>query len=113
MQEEKYGSRDMSYSAWHRRMSTKRFVGMKNAELLAMIDVDACMYIEYDEFGRDPVGLFEIAIDVGQSHKTATVMTNLARKANIPCAVVLYKLSRHDNPAYMKSRLKIKLLLGL
>jgi hypothetical protein len=92
-QEEKYGTRDRSYSAWHRRNSTKRFVGMEDAQLLAMIDLDASLYVEYDDGTKEPLALIETARDVGQAHKTATVTLNLARRADLPCFCVLYTLS--------------------
>jgi hypothetical protein len=41
MQEERYNTRDRTYSAWHRRLSTRRFVGLERAQLLAMIDIEA------------------------------------------------------------------------
>lgn len=97
-QEEKYGTRDQSYSAWHRRQSTARFVGLKNAESLGMIDLDGCCYVEYDN-RYEPICLIETAIDVGQSYKTATVTMNLARRAELPAFCVLYNLSVNLNPA--------------
>lgn len=39
MQEEVYAIQDRSYSAWHRRHSTRRFVGIDRAQLLAMVDL--------------------------------------------------------------------------
>lgn len=98
MQEEKYNTRDRSYSAWHRRLSTQRFVGIENAQLLAMIDLDASLYVEYDDGTKQPIALIEAAIDVGQPYKNAMVTMNLAKRANIPCYVVLYKLSNYYNP---------------
>jgi hypothetical protein len=38
MHDERYGTRDRTYSAWHRRLSTRRFVGIDRAQLLAMLD---------------------------------------------------------------------------
>jgi hypothetical protein len=99
MQEERYGTRCNAYSAWHRRMSTKRFVGIEKAQLLAMIDLDAALYVEYDDRTKQPLALIETARDVGQPFKTATVTKNLAVRANIPCFVVLYTLSDDRNPA--------------
>jgi hypothetical protein len=99
MQEEKYGTRDRSYSAWHRRLSTGRFIGIENAQLLAMIDLDASLYVEYDDGSREPLALIETARDVGQKYKTATVTKNLAILSNLPCFVVLYTLSEQANPA--------------
>lgn len=100
MQEEKYGTRDRAYSAWHRRKSTRRFIGIEHAQLLAMIDLDASLYVEYDDGTKEPIALIETARDVGQPYKTATVTANLAKRAELPCFVVLYALSDEKNPAY-------------
>ena len=98
-QEEKYNKRDRSYSAWHRRKSTARFVGIEIAQLLALIDLDAALYVEYDNKHKMPLALIETARDVDQDYKNATVTTNLARMANIPALIVLYRLSNRQNPA--------------
>lgn len=97
-QEEVYNDRRRDYSAWHRRNSTRRFVGIENAQLLAMIDLDASLYVEYDDGTKEPLALIETARDVGQSYKTATVTLKLAVLADLPCFVVLYKLSANPNP---------------
>lgn len=97
-QEEIFNQRDRSYSAWHRRQSTGRFVGIEKAQLLAMIDLDASLYVEYNDGAKDPLALIETARDVGQTYKTATVTLNLAQRANLPCYVVLYTLSDQPNP---------------
>lgn len=98
-QEEKTGRRDAHYSVWHRVRSIKRFVGVENAQRLAMIDVDASLYVEYDDETKEPVALIETARDVGQAFKTATVLRGLARRADIPAFVVLYKVGESMNPA--------------
>lgn len=101
-QEEIYGTRDRSYSAWHRRESTRRFIGIENAQLLAMIDLDASLYVEYDDGTKDPIALIETAQDVDQPYKTATVTANLSKLCTervLPAYVVLYKLSDEVNPA--------------
>ena len=98
-QEERFGTRDRSYSAWHRRMSTRRFVGIENAQLLSMIDLDASLYVEYDDGTKEPLALIETARDVGQGFKPATVTANLAKRADLPCFVVLYTLAGTPNPA--------------
>ena len=98
-QEEQYDQRDRSYSAWHRRMSTRRYVGIEKAQLLAMIDLDASLYVEYDDGTKEPLALIETARDVGQSYKTATVTMKLAQRADLPCFVVLYMLASTPNPA--------------
>lgn len=99
-QEERFGTRDQSYSAWHRKKSTSRFIGLEKAQLLAMIDLDACPYVEYDDESKDPLALIEVAIDVGQNSKPSTVTRKLAELCNIPALVVLYKLDEDfPNPA--------------
>ena len=99
MHEENYGTRDRTYSAWHRRLSTRRFVGIDRAQLLAMIDLDASLYIEYDDHSKEPVALIETARDVGQDHKPVTVTRRLAVRAGLPCYVLLYKAAEGVNPA--------------
>jgi len=64
-----------------------------------MIDLDASLYVEYDDGTKEPLALIETAQDIGQPYKTATVTRNLAIKADLPCYVVLYKLADWDNPA--------------
>lgn len=98
-QEEKYNQRERSYSAWHRYKSTRRFVGIENAQLLSLIDLDAALYVEYDDETKEPLALIETARDIGQSHKTASVTLRLAQRADLPCYVVLYTLSDAPNPA--------------
>lgn len=100
-QEERYGARNRHYSAWHRRNSTRRFIGIENAQLLAMIDLDASLYVEYDDGTKEPLALIETAQDVGQEWKSATVTCNLARRTRpvVPCYVVLYTLADGPNPA--------------
>lgn len=98
-QEEIYNERRRDYSAWHRRGSTRRFVGIESAQLLAMIDLDASLYVEYDNGTKEPIALIETAQDVGQAYKTATVTAKLAQRARLPCFCVLYTLSAKPNPA--------------
>jgi hypothetical protein len=98
-QEETYGTRGREYSAWHRRFSIARYVGIEAAQRLAMIDLDAALYVEYDDRSREPLALIETARDVGQDHKPATVTRNLARRARVPAFVLLYRLSQDRNPA--------------
>ena len=100
-QEEVYGTRDRTYSAWHRRMSTRRFVGIERAQTLAMIDLDAACYVEYDDATKEPLALIETARDVGQAHKTATVTRNLARRCvpEVRAYILLYRPAEQKNPA--------------
>jgi len=61
--------------------------------------LDASLYVEYDDGSKEPLALIETAKDVGQAHKTATVTYKLAKRAKMPCFVVLYTLSANLNPA--------------
>jgi hypothetical protein len=99
MQEERYGTRDRTYSAWHRRNSTRRFVGMERAQLLAMIDLDGALYCEFDGETSEPLALIETALDKGQDRKAATVTRRLAARARLPAYTVLYAPARYRNPA--------------
>ena len=98
MKEETYGTRDRAYSAWHRRGSTRRYVGIDRAQLLAMIDLDAALYVEYDSGTKEPLALIETALDVGQPHKSATVTKRLAMRCGVPCYCVLYMPASNANP---------------
>ena len=99
MQEERFNIRDLTYSAWYRRLSTRRFVGIEKAQSLAMIDLDCALYVEYDDGSKKPVALIETAMDVGQQYKVATVVMNLAKMSGLPCYCVLYKCANFPNPA--------------
>ena len=89
----------MTYSAWHRRNSTRRFVGIEHAQLLAQIDIDVAVYVEYDDETKEPLALVETAKDIGQNYKCATVTRNLARRAGLEAFIVLYTPSPKENPA--------------
>lgn len=91
MQEERYGTRDLAYSAWHRAASIRRFVGWERAQLLSMCDADAVLFLEYMPGIKEPLALVETAMDVGQESKPATAITQLARRARIPAYLVLYE----------------------
>ena len=92
---EKYGTRDLLYSGWHRTDRIKRFIGDKTASAMKMIDIDAC---EYDEKTMTPLVLVELALDTGQTRKDYYVTRNLAIMAGIPALLVLYKPNAtHDD----------------
>lgn len=102
MQEQRFDSIDRTYSAWHRRHSTRRFVGLDRAQLLSMVDLDAALYVEYDDGSKEPLALIETARDTGQAYKSGTVIRNLAKRAGLPCYVVLYRCAENCNPAEPK-----------
>lgn len=99
-QEERFGSRDRTYSAWHRCMSTQRFVGIEAAQTLAMIDLDAALYVECDEDTYEPLALIETARDVGQDRKVAIATKRLAMRTSpvVPAFTLLYTVSNQPNP---------------
>jgi hypothetical protein len=64
-----------------------------------MIDLDMCMYVEYDDLSREPLCLVETARDVGQREKSCSVTVRLARRAKLPAYLVLYQCALEPNPA--------------
>lgn len=98
-QEERFGTRDRSYSAWHRRASLGRFIGHDRAQLVAMCDIDAALWLEHDDLTKEPLALIETARDVGQPFKSGTVLLRLAKRARLPAYVCMYKLGDRTNPA--------------
>lgn len=74
MQGERYGTRDLSYSAWHRVASIRRYVGWERAQLLSMVDADCVLFLEYHHENKQPLALIEAAVDVGQDYKPATAI---------------------------------------
>lgn len=106
-QEERFGTRDLTYSAWHRRMSLRRFIGIESAQTCAMIDLDARMWVECEDKTYRPLMLIEEARDVGQSFKNGTMIKNEARRGapcgeDIPAFIVLYTPANEPNPADKK-----------
>jgi hypothetical protein len=98
-QEERYGSRDLSYSAWHRVRSICRYVGLEAAQSLTMIDQDVTLFLEVESATREPLALIEVAIDVGQSRKPASSTARLAARSGLPAFCVLYRHCSQPNPA--------------
>ncbi|RLC87699.1 MAG: hypothetical protein DRJ03_05335 [Chloroflexi bacterium] len=76
--EERYGTRDLTYSSWHRTLHPS----------LHYIDLDA---VEYCARCKEPLALLELAQDVGQTSKTTTVLRKLARRSNLPAYLVFWK----------------------
>lgn len=104
MQDERFGVRDLAYSAWHRTASIKRFIGWEQAQLLSMCDADSVLWLEYAHHGKEPLALIEAAIDVGQVAKPATAITRLAKRARLPAYLVLYSRAQSTNPADQRWR---------
>ncbi len=99
MQEERYGARDLSYSAWHRAASIARFVGSERAQLLTMVDTDSVLWLELEPGTKEPLCIVEAAIDMGQDYKSATAIQRLAKRARVPAYVLLYQRAAERNPA--------------
>jgi hypothetical protein len=75
---ERHGTRDLTYSNWHRQRCPDR---------ATMIDVDG---LEYCRRCRAPLALIETAQDVGQAFKPVTALEQLSLAANVPAFCVLY-----------------------
>jgi hypothetical protein len=99
-QNERFGFRDAAYSLWHRAASSKRFVGVEKAQTLAMIDIDVMPWVEAEEGAFEPLALIETAVDNNQPGKCGSILANVARRANLPCYTVLYRVTQDLNPAY-------------
>ena len=82
---ERSGKRDLSYSIWHRKTGGRH---------LYSIDIDA---VEYCLRCKEPLALIELAVDIGQEHKSTVVMTNLAKKAGVPAYLVFYTKDASDS----------------
>ena len=81
MRKERYEIRDRAYGAWHRAPSISRYLHVGQAESLTMVDLDSVLFAEYDNAGKVPLALVEVARDIGQE-KPAGVMQQLARLAD-------------------------------
>lgn len=73
---ERLGTRDLTFSNWHRQLSDR----------VTMIDLDA---LEYCRRCRMPLALIETAYDKGQE-KATIVLERLAQTANVPAFCVLW-----------------------
>ncbi len=81
---ERYGTRDLTFSRWHRTLSNDA----------TCIDLDFC---EYCNHCKKPLALIETARDVGQAFKPTTILRELAKQADIPAWLILYTI-REDSP---------------
>jgi len=76
--EERFGTRDLTYSAWHRTLDDD----------LTYIDIDG---LEYCRRCRAGLALLELAQDVGQAFKATPVIRKHAEAAGIPAYLAFYK----------------------
>jgi len=99
MKMERLGTRDLTFSAWHRAGSIGRFVGWKQAAAMTMMDLDAVMFYEFHPITNQPLALIEVALDVGQKWKNVRALHQLAKRSNLPAYICLYQRSSSPNPA--------------
>lgn len=96
---ERTGKRSLTYSAWHRRDSIKRFLAGEEvlASRLTMIDIDGAYVEAKHPYDRPPVALIETVETSRQLkpgdyyHKNVNILYQLGKKAEIPVFLVLYR----------------------
>lgn len=91
--QERYGTRDLAFSAWHRAIPRDDFT---------WIDIDHCAYCDQC---KDPIYLIELALDVGQSFKATTVTRKVALKLAIPALLVLYTVEDESISGFRVKRI--------
>lgn len=79
---ERYGVRDLTYSAWHRTLDSS----------LTYCDLDG---LEYCRKCKQALALIETAWDIGQNGKFTEPLVALARQADIPAYLVFYEVREH------------------
>ena len=84
--EERSGVRKLTYSQWHRPKSIRRYLGIRVASWLTVIDIDWC---EYCGSCGEPVALIETQ-EGNRPPKDAPVMRRLAMRAALPAFSVSY-----------------------
>lgn len=87
---ERNGTRDLTYSEWHRTKSLGRYVGQRAAYECSTIDIDWC---EYCRRCGEPLALLEMTC--GSKPKHAPVMTRLAKRADVPGYSLSYETDDH------------------
>lgn len=98
---ERYGTRDMSLSKWHRQMLRQRAATAVEGELCGMIDID---WLEFCSRCKTNLFLVEAARDINHLAKCADQTARLAVAANIPAYLVLYTPTDEDCPANRRCR---------
>lgn len=98
---EQSGRRSLAYSRWHRTESIARYIGMRDAFDLAMLDFDS---VEYCRHCMDVVALVELAEGLWQTGKVATVTQHAAQRLHVPCYIVLYAASGDAEVVAIRAR---------
>lgn len=83
---ERTGTRDLTYSRWHRQSSIKRYLTARQAALLMMVDVDC---VEYCAHCKDPLVIVETQRS-SNTPKEASMCVNLGRRLDVPVYSVSY-----------------------
>lgn len=78
-EQERYGTRDQTFSRWHRYPTLPRWC--------KAIDLD---FLEFCAFCKRPLALIELAQDVGQETKPTTVLQQLSQMSGVPAYCILY-----------------------
>jgi hypothetical protein len=78
MRQERFGERDLTFSAWHR-----------------LIDEDDWSWLDIDHYAyckkcSEPIYVAELALDVGQAWKNHKVTRQLAIRLGVPGLLILY-----------------------
>src|SRR5690606_23866370 len=84
--EERTGTRDLTYSRWHRPKSIRRYLSVEQAAKLTVIDIDWC---EACWRCAAPLALIETQRST-KGPKNARIMTELAKLAQLPAFSVGY-----------------------
>ena len=86
VKDEKYGFRCEEYSRWHRETGE---------EDIPCIDLDYTLFVEYADGSKEIKALMEVARDVGQPYKSATITRQLCERSGIPGYCLLYSVGDH------------------
>jgi hypothetical protein len=92
---ERHGSRDLTFSRWHRQALRDFAVSEVAGAACGMIDIDC---LEYCARCGTNLFLVETAQDVNQARKVTAQLERLAYAANIPAYCVLYKPTGESCP---------------
>jgi hypothetical protein len=85
--DERTGDRDLLYSGWHRPKRIRRFLDLRDAHSLVVIDIDYC---EACHVCYQPLALIETQRSA-HLPKQAPIMAKLAHLAGIPAWSVSYQ----------------------
>lgn len=78
------GTRDLTYSGWHRSLSRH----------CTYIDLDC---LEYCVYCHELLALIETAMDTGKGDKGTFITRTVAEKLGIPAYLVYYKKGKQEN----------------